>query len=142
MNNDLEYMREIYRFLPPGVDPGLDFTPLIFCDSYEKFRSEVWFYEEILEYDIIKQEDDKCLLWNGEEYVIILYAHLKVKEASGKEPVESRGKVIFSCRTDDIDGFYNRCKEHNIRVIEDNRQTDRRILILCPRCRYYEVIER
>jgi len=91
MNNDLEYMREIYRFLPPGVDSGLDFTPLIFCDSYEKFRSEVWFYEEILGYDIIKQEDDKCLLWNGEEYVIILYAHLKVKEASGKEPVESRG---------------------------------------------------
>ena len=71
MNNDLEYMREIYRFLPPGVDPGLDFTPLIFCDSYEKFRSEVWFYEEILEYGIIKQEDVKCLLWNGEEYVII-----------------------------------------------------------------------
>jgi hypothetical protein len=139
-----EYMEELNKFLPPGL--GMDFPFIQFCEDYDSLESNVSFYKEILEYDIVKQEIDKYLLWNGEEYALLVAADLQVRDVSGKNSDQEKDSlpVIIDDThdTDNIDTFYRKCRDHGIKVEEDNRKTDRSIIIRDPSGGYYEVSEK
>lgn len=143
MNNVKEYFRELYDFLPESIDPSIDDTQTLECEEDE---IDAWadFYEDILGYDRVKQNNNICLMWNGVNHQIFwapsfeLNIVCKDEDDLQKEEVPD---VLLSHSTKDIEMTYERCKEYDIKIVKDDRKGNKRILVAGPKGCDFEIYE-